>query len=70
MEFVEEASKRVDRERLDQFSNATVLSKRLDVVKKKVEGFDKNLDRDFPGMMQELYGLFRQLFVQNRVGKC
>lgn len=61
MAYVDETSRQVDRERLDQFSKATVLSSYLDVVKKKLEGFVDNLERDFPGTMQRLYARLRDL---------
>jgi hypothetical protein len=67
--FAELASKKVDREKQDQFSSATVLSKKLEVVKKKVEGFDDNLERDFSPMMQELNLLFRDLLQHNTISR-
>lgn len=69
VEFAELASKKVDREKQDQFSNATVLGKKLEVVRKKIEEFENNLERDFLGMMRELNLLFRELLMLNTIDR-
>lgn len=61
VDFAAKVSAKVDKTRLDEFSDATVLNNKLEVVKKKIEGFDVQIEKDYKTMMSQAYALYVRL---------
>lgn len=61
VDFASKVSAKVDKTRLDEFSDATVLNNKLEVVKKKIEGFDVQIEKDYKTIMGQTYALFIRL---------
>lgn len=60
VEFAKTLSLKVDKTRQDEFSGATVLNNKLEILKKKIEGFDSQISKDYAPMMEKTRSLFIQ----------